>query len=85
MGQPRMAFEEETARQLARRTQNLVSMSETRLLSVAPAEFALHKFHMTLTILRKNKNTTTTNLLTPTSDLRLAQRSDGKKPGQGFM
>jgi hypothetical protein len=30
---------------------------------------------MTLTILRKNKNTTTTNLLTPLSDLRLAQKT----------
>ena len=48
-------------------------MSKTRFLSVAAAEFALHQLHMTLTILRKNKNTTTTNLLTPTDDLELAQ------------
>src|SRR5713101_8845613 len=48
-------------------------MSKTRFLSVAAAEFALHKLHMTLTILRKNKNTTTSNLLTPLSDLRFAQ------------
>jgi hypothetical protein len=40
---------------------------------VAAAWFALYKLHMTLTILRKNKNTTTTNLLTPTDDLGLAQ------------
>ena len=57
------------------RVQNIVSMSKTRFLSVAATEFALHKLHMTLTILRKNKNTTTTNLLTPLSDLRLAQRT----------
>jgi hypothetical protein len=38
--------------------------------SVTAAEFALHK---TLTILRKDKNTTTSNLLTPTDDLGLAQ------------
>jgi len=58
---------------LARGIQNIVSMSKTRFLSVAAAEFALHEFHMTLTILRKNKNTTTTNLLTPINDLGLAQ------------
>jgi hypothetical protein len=44
--------------------------------SVAAAEFALH---MTLTILRKNKNTTTSNLLTPIDDLGLAQRPVLKK------
>jgi hypothetical protein len=60
-------------------------MSKTRFLPVAAAEFALHKLHMTLTILRKNKNTTTTNLLTPLSDPGLAQRPDGKKPGTGPM
>ena len=46
-------------------------MGKIRFLSVAAAEFALH---MTLTILRKNKNTTTTNLLSPVDDLRLAQK-----------
>jgi hypothetical protein len=46
---------------------------------VAAAEFALHKLHMTLTILRKNKNTTTSNLLTPIDDLGLAQRPVLKK------
>jgi hypothetical protein len=50
-------------------------MGKSRFLSVAAAEFALQKLHMTLTILRKNKNTTTTNLLSPVDDLRLAQRS----------
>ncbi|HEV2120877.1 MAG TPA: hypothetical protein VGS11_12345 [Candidatus Bathyarchaeia archaeon] len=48
-------------------------------LPMAAAGFALHKLHMSLTILRKNKNTTTTNLLTPTDDLRFAQRPDGGK------
>src|SRR6266446_9379120 len=57
-------------------------MSKTRFLSVAAAEFALQKLHMTLTILRKNKNTTTTNLLTPTDDLGLAQ-PDPKNPWSG--
>jgi hypothetical protein len=47
---------------------------------MAAAEFALHQLHMTLTILRKNKNTTTTNLLTPTDNLRLAQRPGQKRP-----
>ena len=42
-------------------------------LPVAVAEFALYKLHMTLTILRKNKNTTTTKTLTPINYLRLAQ------------
>ncbi len=42
-------------------------------LPVAVAEFALYKLHMTLTILRKNKNTTTTKTLTPIYYLRLAQ------------
>jgi hypothetical protein len=45
--------------------------------SVTAAEFALHKLHVTLAILRKNKNTTTSNLLTPLNNLRLAQRPDG--------
>ena len=46
---------------------------------MAAAEFALHKLHMTLTILRKNKNTTTSNLLAPIDNLGLAQRSRQRK------
>ena len=46
---------------------------------MAAAGFALDKLHMTLTILRKNKNTTTTNPLTPLSDLGLAQDVCQKK------
>ena len=58
-------------------------MSKTRFLSVAAAEFPLYKLHMTLTILRKNKNTTTTNLLTPINDLGLAQDPVKEKSQSG--
>ena len=47
--------------------------------SVAAAIFALHKLHMTLTILRKNKNTTTSNFLAPLSDPRLTQDPNQEK------
>jgi hypothetical protein len=48
-------------------------------LPVAVAEFALHKLYMALTILRKNKNTTTSNLLTPIDNLGLAQDSTERR------
>ena len=53
--------------------------------SVTAAEFALHKLPMTLTILRKNKNTTTTNLLIPIDDLGLVQTRTEKELSQGLM
>jgi hypothetical protein len=39
--------------------------------------------HVTLTILREDKNTTTTNLLTPVDNLRLAQGRDRKDRDHG--
>ena len=41
--------------------------------------FALDKLHLTLTVFRENKNTTTRNLLSPLSDLVLAQRARQRK------
>ncbi len=48
-------------------------------LPVADARVCLDKLHLTLTVFRENKNTTTRNLLSPLSDLVLAQRARQRK------